>query len=262
MPLRSWSDLLDDAGGAGTDFEPIPDGDYDFVIVKSTAEQTKNSKTMYKVQCKVESGPYKDRTVWNNFVISPENPTALSIFFRQMNILGLDRTFWMTNPSDHHVAEQLQGKRFRGQVAIRSYNGSESNEIKQFYTPKVAPAGPGSGPSAPAAAPAAGPAAPAPAPAPAFAAPPPAPAGSRGCTPHPGGTSGRRASDPCGPASASRSRRRRSAPASVLIDGDGSLGTETALASAGAVSPRTQPSRSHDKGTHPDHRAHDPARRT
>ena len=141
MPLRSWSDLLDDAGGAGTDFEPIPDGDYDFVIVKSTAEQTKNSKTMYKVQCKVESGPYKDRTVWNNFVISPENPTALSIFFRQMNILGLDRTFWMTNPSDHPVAEQLQGKRFRGQVAIRSYNGSESNEIKQFYTPKVAPAG-------------------------------------------------------------------------------------------------------------------------
>lgn len=186
MPLKSWTDLLDDAGGAGNDFEVLPEGDYDLVITKSEALQTKNSKTMYKVQCSVEQGPHKGRTVWNNFVISPESPTALSIFFRQMNILGLDRAYWQSDPSDHQVAEKLKGARFRGQLVTRSYNGQESNEIKQFFTPRALAAGPGAGPSAPAPAPAAAPpAAPAPAPAPAFAAPAPAAAPPQAAPPAP-----------------------------------------------------------------------------
>lgn len=187
MPLKSWNDLLDDAGGAGNDFEVLPEGDYDLVITKSEALQTKNSKTMYKVQCSVEQGPHKGRTVWNNFVISPESPTALSIFFRQMNILGLDRAYWQSDPSDHQVAEKLKGARFRGQLVTRSYNGQESNEIKQFFTPRALAAGPGSGPGAPAPAPAvaAAPPAPAPAPAPAFAAPAPAAAPPQPAPPAP-----------------------------------------------------------------------------
>jgi len=173
MPLKSWNDLLDDAGGAGGDFEPLPDGDYDFVISKSEATQTKAGKTMYKVQCSVENGPNKGRIVFNNFVISPESPTALSIFFRQMNLLGLNREFFNSNPSDHQVAERLKGARFRGQIVTRSFNGQESNEIKQFFTPRATVAGPGASPAPTAApAPAPAPAAPAPAPAPAFAAPP------------------------------------------------------------------------------------------
>ena len=32
MPIRSWGDLLNDAGGAGDSFEPLPSGDYDFEI--------------------------------------------------------------------------------------------------------------------------------------------------------------------------------------------------------------------------------------
>jgi hypothetical protein len=184
MPLKSWNDLLDDAGGAGNDFEPLPEGDYDLVITKSEALQTKNGKTMYKVQCSVEQGPHKGRTVWNNFVISPESPTALSIFFRQMNVLGLDRAYWQSDPSDHQVAEKLKGARFRGQLITRSFNGQESNEIKQFFTPRALAAGPGSGPSAPAPA-AAPPAAPAPAPAPAFAAPAPAAAPPQPAPPAP-----------------------------------------------------------------------------
>jgi hypothetical protein len=165
MPLKSWQDLLDDAGGAGGDFETLPDGDYDFEIVKSEALQTKNGKTMYKIQAKVENGPNKGKTVWNNFVISPESPVALNIFFRQMNVLGLDRNFWSSDPSDHQVAAKLMGTRFRGQVITKSFNGQESNEIKQFYTARASQPGPGAG----------GPAVAAPAPgAPAFAAPPPA----------------------------------------------------------------------------------------
>lgn len=180
MPIRSWEDLLNDAGGAGDSFEPLPAGDYDFVIDSCDATQTQNQKTMYKARCKVEEGsPHAGRLVFHNFVVSPENPNALAIFFRQMNVLGLDRQFFSSNPGDHNVAEALKGKRFRGQVNIRTWNGQEQNEIKQFYTAT----GPGASslptpsgiPSAPAPAaaptPSAPPAAPAPAPAPQYAAP-------------------------------------------------------------------------------------------
>lgn len=187
MPIRSWEDLLNDAGGAGDSFEPIPSGDYDFEIAQADATQTQNSKTMYKVRCKVESGPHAGRLVFHNFVVSPENPNALAMFFRQMNVLGLNRDFFSSNPSDHNVAEQLVGKRFRGQVTIKQWQGQDRNEIKQFFTAVNGALGNGQGvptpglpsgipsaPPAPAAAPpapAAPPAAPTPAPAPEYAAP-------------------------------------------------------------------------------------------
>jgi hypothetical protein len=134
VPIRSWGDLLNDAGGAGDSFEPLPSGDYDFEISQADVTQTQNGKTMYKVRCKVESGPHANRLVFHNFVISPENPNALAMFFRQMNVLGLNRDFFGGNPSDHQVAEALQGKRFRGQVTIKQWQGQDRNEIKQFFT--------------------------------------------------------------------------------------------------------------------------------
>lgn len=172
MPLRSWNDLMEEAGGAGNSFEPLTDGDYDFVIVECNAQQAKTSgKTMYVAKCQVENGPNKGRLVWHNFVISPENPNALAWFFRNMNVLGLDRAYFNTDPADHQVAQRLTGARFRGQVVTRTWNNQEKNEIKQFYTPREAGPGAQVGGGAPAPAPA--PAAP-PAPSPAYAAPAPA----------------------------------------------------------------------------------------
>lgn len=170
MPIRSWSDLMDDAGGAGGSFEPLPDADYDFEIAECEAKQAQSGKSMYVAKCKVETGPHAGRLVWHNFVISPENPNALSWFFRNMALFGLTQEYFRSDPSDHQVAAKLIGKRFRGQLVTKTWNNQERNEIKQFFSAR--PQGPGgaSGPSPAAAAPAAAPA-PAPAPAPAYAAP-------------------------------------------------------------------------------------------
>lgn len=196
MPIRSWQDLLNDAGGAGDSFEPIPSGDYDFEISQADATQTQNGKTMYKVRCKVESGPHANRLVFHNFVVSPENPTALAMFFRQMNVLGLNRDFFNSNPSDHQVAESLLGKRFRGQVTIRTWQNQDRNEIKQFFTAVSGALGNGQAVPGPSSAPAPAPQAstpspaPAPAPAPEYSAPPtpaapPAPAPAPAPAPEP-----------------------------------------------------------------------------
>lgn len=186
MPLKSWADLLDDAGGAGNDFEPLPDGDYDFVISECEAKQSSTGKTMYVAKCQVEAGPSKGRLVWHNFVVVMDNPNALSWFFRNMNLLGLDRAFWDGEPGDHQVAQNLKGKRFRGQVITKTWNNSERNEIKQFFSARATAPGPGSSNVVgPAPVRAAAPAAPAPAPAPAFAAPAPAAAPPQPAPPAP-----------------------------------------------------------------------------
>ena len=160
MPTRSWQDLLNDAGETGN-YDPLPEGDYDFVIKQSEVKTAQSGRTMYVVKAAVEGGPFNGKTVWHNFVITPENPTALGWFFRNMGTLGLGQEYFKSNPSDHHVAEALVGRRFRGQIQIRKWQGQDKNEIRGFF-----PAG-GQGVAA------ASPGAPIPATATAHAAPPP-----------------------------------------------------------------------------------------
>ena len=171
MPLQSWADLANEAGD--TEFSALPQADYDLKIIAAEAKNTSGGKTMFKLTTEVTSGPYQKRRVWANMVVSPENPVALNIFFRQMAAIGVDKSYFATNPSDHNVAETLVGKEFRGQVVIKQWQGNDRNEIKQFSrltrteSSTVAPPNPIAQPSAPNTPPAPAGLAPAPAPAPA-----------------------------------------------------------------------------------------------
>jgi hypothetical protein len=174
MPLKSWNALIDEAGDAAEGFDVLPPADYDLKIVKAEAKMASTGKLMFAVTSEVTNGPYKNRKLWSNIVVSHDNPTALGIFFRQMNALGIDKSFFSTNPSDSQVADALLNREYRGQVAIKNWQGSDRNEIKGYYpiskTPtSTTPPPPPVVPQAPAPAPA--PAAPVVQPAPAAAAP-------------------------------------------------------------------------------------------
>lgn len=177
MPTRSWTDLLSDAGETGN-YDPLPEGDYDFVIKEANAKTASTGRTMYVAKMAVEGGPFNGKTVWHNFVLVPENPTALGWFFKNMGTLGLGQEYFNSNPSDHHVAEALVGRRFRGQVVIRKWQGQDKNEIKSFFPPAGSAVGGGGAPVPPTATahaapqPPAAPVTPPPAP-PAAPAPPP-----------------------------------------------------------------------------------------
>ncbi|QDK02683.1 hypothetical protein PP304_gp187 [Gordonia phage Phendrix] len=130
MPMKSWADLVEDAGD--TDFKALPQADYDLKIIKSEPKQASSGKTMFAITCEVVEGPHKGRRVWSNMVVSPENPQALNIFFRQMAAIGIDRSFFATNPSDHNVAQAMEGKEFRGSIKVKQYQGNDRNEIAAF----------------------------------------------------------------------------------------------------------------------------------
>lgn len=179
----SWSDLVRDAGEAGA-FEPVPDGDYDLLVTEAIFKPSKQGKKMWNTKNRIEGGPHNGRVVWDNLVVTADNPNALMFFFRKMAALGLSRDFFQSNPSDMQVAESLKGKRFRATLATRTYNGNRTNNI-QVYHPQQLPLGGNPAtlpPSVVAAAPPPHPAAAAP---PRPAAPPPSPAPSPSPQPAP-----------------------------------------------------------------------------
>ena len=165
MSSLNWGDLVKEAGDIGS-YDPLPDGDYDLTIIEATAKVSQSGKTMFAVKAQVQTGAHAKRLVWDNLVVSTDNPTALGIFFRKMNALGLNKDFFATSPSNAQIEQALKGRSFRAQVGSRTWQGQKKNEIKAYYSVAAA------SPVAPVAA-----AAPAPAPAPApAAAPAPAPA--------------------------------------------------------------------------------------
>ena len=135
MSPVSWNNLLEEAAASGGGYEPLPDGDYDVVITEATHTQTSTGKLMFKVKMKVESGPHANRIVYNQFVISPDSPVALSIFFNQMRALGLTQEFFAGSPSENQVCAGLVNKRAIVTLTQREYNGQQRNEVKSLKAP-------------------------------------------------------------------------------------------------------------------------------
>ena len=98
MSTLNWGDLVKDAGDVAS-YEPLPDGEYDLVVLEATAKVSQSGKTMFALKAQVQSGAHAKRLVWDNLVISPENSNALGMFFRKMGALGLGRR------SEEHTSE-------------------------------------------------------------------------------------------------------------------------------------------------------------
>ena len=180
MTTVNFSELLKQAGTAATsnNYEPLPDGDYELKVIEASATTTSTGKLMFKLTNEVQGGAHDKRRVWDQLVVSPDNPKAMNMFFMKASAMGLGTTFWDANPSPAQAEQAFMGRPFRGNLGTRTYNGNQSNEIKRYYAATAAPAASTIAAAAPAPAPAAAPApvaAPEPAYAPAPVAAPPAP---------------------------------------------------------------------------------------
>lgn len=126
----NFSDYLKAADDAG--FTVIPKNDYDLEVATAEAKKTANGKDQIVVRLKVLGGPYDGKSVFNNFVLSPDNANALSFFFRHLAAFGLHRAYFDANPSLAKVAQDLVGRRARGAVSTREFNGTERNQVDNF----------------------------------------------------------------------------------------------------------------------------------
>lgn len=178
MSTLNWGDLIKDAGEISSSYEPLPDGEYDLTVIEATAKVTATGKTMFSLKTQVEGGAYNKRFVWDNLTVSPENKNALAIFFGKMHAMGITQQFFtqVPAPTNAQIEQVLIGRKFRGTVGSRVYNGNKRNEIRKYSALAALGTAPAaSTPAAPAPASAPIAAAPAPAPAPAPTAAPAAP---------------------------------------------------------------------------------------
>lgn len=180
MSTKNWSDLIKDAGETGN-YDALPDGDYDLVVVEATATTSQSGKTMFKIKAQVEGGAHNKRLVWDNLVVTQDSPAALGMLFKKFHAMGIGRGYFDTNPTNAQIESTILGRRFRAQIGSRMYNGAKKNEIRNYFPSAATIAAMQSDNAAPtqAVAPASPPPAPAPAPAPApvaAAAPAPTPA--------------------------------------------------------------------------------------
>ena len=144
MSTFNWGDLTQAAADAG--FSLVPKGTHTVVVHKAEAKKTGTGKDKINVQFKVVGGPSNGASLFNDFVISPENGTALGFFFRHMKALGLGPDYFKANPTLSQVAKDLVGKQCQVEVGIRIWNEEERNEITKVMalpggTVPVAPTG-------------------------------------------------------------------------------------------------------------------------
>jgi hypothetical protein len=126
-----WADLRKTADDGG--FTVLPNGEYDVYVNSTNGGKTSTGKDRVRVTFKVENGPHANATVTNDFVITPDNANAMSIFFRNMAVLGLSPDYFTSNPrgSIEAVADAVAKKRARCRLKLstRTWNNAERNNV-------------------------------------------------------------------------------------------------------------------------------------
>lgn len=137
----SFEDLMNQAGGAFEKVPPITGAE--FYVKSAKGGMTSNKKFRVEATCAIIGGPHDKKTVWNQFVLSPENPNALRFFFQHMAVLGLGVDWWKPRPMNEQTMQQaadaIVGKRFVADVSIKSVQNEDRNQLDKIRPSVVAP---------------------------------------------------------------------------------------------------------------------------
>lgn len=152
----NWADLVGIAGEA-TGAVLLPAQDYHVVVDKAEATKTQGGKDQIKVQFRVASGAYQGKgPIYNQFVVSPESPNAMSFFFQHLGVFGMTTDYLKQhNPTMAQIAALMIGKQCTVKIEHGSWQGKPKMEVKKITAVSgvaamtAMPSGPPSTPSVP-----------------------------------------------------------------------------------------------------------------
>lgn len=130
----SWDDSTYNWAEMQQEATVILVGEFPVTVVKSEAVKTQNGKDMIKAQFKIDAGTYAGRKLFSNFVISPESPGAMRMFFSQLAVFGLDAAFFasIAGQPPSVIAAALDGRKAIAIVDKGVWQGAEREEIKGY----------------------------------------------------------------------------------------------------------------------------------
>ncbi len=112
----------------GQGFDPIPEGDYNFVITNTKESKTTSGDNMVNVTCKVADGTFAGRLVWHNVVFLPKEHKAAGMSKHFLKVIE--------QPFEGEVIvdpENWIDAFFRAHVKVVEYKGKPKNEIDEVY---------------------------------------------------------------------------------------------------------------------------------
>lgn len=126
-----WGQLIDSTKDA---FKPLPAQTYEMVVDSAEAATSSTQKLMFKLRLKIVSGPETGRTVLNNITLTPDNPRAVFMFFKNMEQLGLPESVFkqQPKPTPDMIAGQMVGRRLLVEIDHREYMGTMRDNVKSF----------------------------------------------------------------------------------------------------------------------------------
>lgn len=105
---------------------PMPIGTQQAEVAHTLVKSTKTGKVMFSVKWKDEA----DRAAWQNVVVSPESPKAMEIFYKQMSVLGLERSFLDADDTTaDDIAEAMIGGKALVTVVDEEWNGKTYRKV-------------------------------------------------------------------------------------------------------------------------------------
>lgn len=124
--------------GAATSYDPLPEGEYNFVVEKAEATNSKKGDPQLVLTLKVtDEGEHKNRKLWHRMTFIPGNGVGLAINFRQIDTLG-GTPILEQGGSLAQVAGFLTGKTGLARVIQKEWNDKLQNEVKDIKKGTVA----------------------------------------------------------------------------------------------------------------------------
>ena len=135
-PITDWEALAKDAKSATTSYEPAPEGNYNLTVTEAKVEVVPSSgNTKFATSMVIDSGPFKGKRVWHDFVVARENKKALSIFFGNMSVFGMPFEFFDANTPDEAIVANILNKRISADLIVDTYNPEKpKNKIDKGWT--------------------------------------------------------------------------------------------------------------------------------
>ena len=130
----SWDDSTYNWAEMQHEATIVLEGDFPVTVVKSEAVKSANGKDMIKVKFKINAGNHAGRALFTNFVISPESPGAMRMFFTQLAVFGLDNAFFasIAGQPPAAIAQALDGRSAIAVVKKGQWQGADREEINGY----------------------------------------------------------------------------------------------------------------------------------
>lgn len=150
--MTTFGDILKQAEQNGASFDVLEAGNYVAKIIESEYRTSSTNKPQIKTRWEVIAGPKAGfKGLWNYFTLTLDNPNALSIFYRQMSVLGITGEFLQSlanvDPATamKHIAAALEGRAANIKVKVdQEYNNNKIERINPVPPEFSVPQAPGS----------------------------------------------------------------------------------------------------------------------